>query len=243
MEMKDELGSTVERLAAAAGLLEQAVERLAQRQSDFAMDAEASIGRIVATVEARREAELEEKLAAAEAQIAELKAAAAFCACYGYKWAEDVACGDGEPAGEAGCDGGFDGGWRCGCCAGEPEHGAADRGEGAVDAGWFAGLAGRTSDGKCVLQRTARSAIEADAPSAPDEVFRRVWLRLRLFCFEREKDEREVYRDSCGSRLYLGLVRLKFRCIRPRLRTWCSAGGSLDADQAGSGDWPSFAVL
>jgi hypothetical protein len=76
MEMKDELGVTVERLAAAAGLLEQAVERLAQRQNDFAMDAEASIGRIVATVEGRREAELEEKLAAAEAQIAELKAAA-----------------------------------------------------------------------------------------------------------------------------------------------------------------------
>jgi hypothetical protein len=76
MEMKDELGSTVERLAAAAGLLEQAVERLAQRQSDFALDAEASIGRIVATVERQREAELEEKLAAAEAEIAELKAAA-----------------------------------------------------------------------------------------------------------------------------------------------------------------------
>jgi phage protein D len=77
MEMKDELGVTVERLAAAAGLLEQAVERLAQRQSDFAVDAEASIGRIVATVEARREVELEEKLAAAEARIAELQAAAA----------------------------------------------------------------------------------------------------------------------------------------------------------------------
>jgi F0F1-type ATP synthase membrane subunit b/b' len=77
IEMKDELGSTVERLAAAAGLLERAVERLAQRQNDFAMDAEASIGRIVATVEGRRETELEEKLAAAEAQIAELKAAAA----------------------------------------------------------------------------------------------------------------------------------------------------------------------
>jgi hypothetical protein len=76
IEMKDELGSTVERLAAAAGMLEQAVERLTQRQNDFALDAEASIGRIVATVEARREAELEEKLAAAEAQIAELKAAA-----------------------------------------------------------------------------------------------------------------------------------------------------------------------
>ena len=76
IEMKDELGSTVERLAAAAELLEQAVERLAQRQNDFALNAEASIGRIVATVEGRREAELEEKLAAAEAQIAELKAAA-----------------------------------------------------------------------------------------------------------------------------------------------------------------------
>jgi hypothetical protein len=76
MEMKNELGSTVERLAAAAGLLEQAVERLAQRQSDFALDAEASIGRIVAMVERQREAELEEKLAAAEAEIAELKAAA-----------------------------------------------------------------------------------------------------------------------------------------------------------------------
>ncbi len=76
IEMKDELGNTVERLAAAAGLLEQAVERLAQRQNDFALDAEASIGRIVATVEGRREAELEEKLAAAEAQIAELKTAA-----------------------------------------------------------------------------------------------------------------------------------------------------------------------
>jgi len=68
MEMKDELGAFVQRLAAAAGLLEQAVERLAERQKD----AEASIGRISATVDA----ELEERLAAAEAQIAELKAAA-----------------------------------------------------------------------------------------------------------------------------------------------------------------------
>ena len=70
MEMKDELGAFVQRLAAAAGLLEQAVERLAERQKD----AEASIGRISATVDA----ELEERLAAAEAQIAELKAAAAY---------------------------------------------------------------------------------------------------------------------------------------------------------------------
>lgn len=78
MEMKDDLAMTVERLAAAAGLLEQAAERLAQRQGELAVDAEASIGRIVATVEAKREAELEEKLAAAEARIVELQAAAAF---------------------------------------------------------------------------------------------------------------------------------------------------------------------
>ena len=82
MEMHDaldvnELGTTVERLAAAAGLLEQAVERLVQRQSAFAIDAEASIGRIVATVDAKREVELEQKLAAAEAEIAELRAASA----------------------------------------------------------------------------------------------------------------------------------------------------------------------
>jgi hypothetical protein len=74
MEMKDELGMTVDRLAAAAGLLEQAVERLTQRQSVFAEDAETCIGRIVATIEARREVELEQKLGAAEARIAELQA-------------------------------------------------------------------------------------------------------------------------------------------------------------------------
>jgi hypothetical protein len=64
----------VDRLAAAASLLEQAVERLAQRQSAFAEDAEASISRIVATVESRRETDLEEKLAAAELKIAKLQA-------------------------------------------------------------------------------------------------------------------------------------------------------------------------
>lgn len=72
-----ELGATMERLAAAAEMLEQAVERLQQRQSSFAEDAEASIGKIVATVESRREMELEQRLAVAEARVAELQARAA----------------------------------------------------------------------------------------------------------------------------------------------------------------------
>jgi hypothetical protein len=74
MEMKDELGVAVDRLSAAAALLEQAAEQLARRQSAFTENAEASISRIVATVEARREAELEEKLMAAELRIADLEA-------------------------------------------------------------------------------------------------------------------------------------------------------------------------
>jgi hypothetical protein len=77
MEMKDDLGTTVERLAAAAGLLEQVAERLSERQSAFGEEAEATIGRIVATVDGRREAELEQKLAAAEQKITELQAKAA----------------------------------------------------------------------------------------------------------------------------------------------------------------------
>jgi hypothetical protein len=80
MEMKEDLGITVQRLAAAASLLEQAVERLAQKQSAFSDDAEATIGRIVATVDARREADLEDKLAAAELKIAELQARASSAA-------------------------------------------------------------------------------------------------------------------------------------------------------------------
>lgn len=76
MEMKDDLGVTADRLAAAAGLLEQVAERLTRGQSEFAEDIEATVGRMVATEESRREAELEEKLAAAELKIAELQAKA-----------------------------------------------------------------------------------------------------------------------------------------------------------------------
>ena len=67
-----ELVETVERLSAAAAALEHAVERMASRQESFALSAEESVGRIVATVESAREAELEKKLAEAEAKIAEL---------------------------------------------------------------------------------------------------------------------------------------------------------------------------
>ncbi len=70
-EMKDELSATVERLAAAAGMLQQAAERLAERESTFAIDAEATLSRIVATAETRRESDLEQKLAAVEARLAE----------------------------------------------------------------------------------------------------------------------------------------------------------------------------
>jgi hypothetical protein len=77
MEMNNDLSMTVERLAAAASLLEQAAERLSEKQSTFHEDAEATIGRIVATVDTHREIELEQKLAAAERKIAELQASAA----------------------------------------------------------------------------------------------------------------------------------------------------------------------
>ena len=75
-EMTTELTATLDRLAAAASLLQAAAERLAERESTFAFDAEATLGRVVATIGSRREAELEQQLAAAEARIAELRASA-----------------------------------------------------------------------------------------------------------------------------------------------------------------------
>jgi len=77
LAVEDAFTTTVERLAAATAMLEQAVERMFERQGELAVSAEASVGRIVATVESKREVELEQKLAAAEAEIAELRAAGA----------------------------------------------------------------------------------------------------------------------------------------------------------------------
>lgn len=76
MEIREELAAAVERLAATAGLLEQAVERLAQRETELAASAGA-VECVVATVESPRERELEGKLALAEQKIAALEARAA----------------------------------------------------------------------------------------------------------------------------------------------------------------------
>lgn len=75
--MEEMLTESVERLGAAAAALEQAVERLMEKQATFSASAEETVGRIVATVESAREAELEKKLAEAEKTIAELRASAA----------------------------------------------------------------------------------------------------------------------------------------------------------------------
>ena len=72
--MEENEKSIVERLDAAATLLEKTLHRLEEQQGALTGDVE----RITATVEqSRRESELAEKLAAAERELAELKAASA----------------------------------------------------------------------------------------------------------------------------------------------------------------------
>jgi hypothetical protein len=72
-----ELQAAAERLIEAAAALERTVARMAEQQVALAAEAESQVTRIVATVETQREAELEHKLAEAEARIAELMASAA----------------------------------------------------------------------------------------------------------------------------------------------------------------------
>lgn len=72
-----DLVEATERLEAVAEALEVAAERLASERVALAAEAEERVGRIVATVESAREAELEQKLADAETRIAELSASAA----------------------------------------------------------------------------------------------------------------------------------------------------------------------
>ena len=72
----NELQTAAERLMEAASTLEKTMARMAEQQVALAAEAESQVTRIVATVESQREAELERKLAAAEAKIAELMASA-----------------------------------------------------------------------------------------------------------------------------------------------------------------------
>jgi biotin synthase-related radical SAM superfamily protein len=71
-----ELQSAADRLIEAALVLERAVAKMSEQQVAIAAEAESQVSRIVATVETQREAELERKLAEAEAKIAELAASA-----------------------------------------------------------------------------------------------------------------------------------------------------------------------
>jgi hypothetical protein len=72
----NELHTAADRLMEAASALERTVARMAEQQVALAAEAESQVTRIVATVESQREADLERKLAAAEAKIAELMASA-----------------------------------------------------------------------------------------------------------------------------------------------------------------------
>ncbi len=67
----------LERLTVTAEMLERAVGKMTERELSFAAGAEASIGPIVATEEGRREVELEQRLAAAETELTQLRAKAA----------------------------------------------------------------------------------------------------------------------------------------------------------------------
>jgi hypothetical protein len=74
MVMEKDEKSIIARLEAATGLLEKTLGWLEERQGALSGEVE----RITATVEqSRRETELQEKLAAAERELAELKAASA----------------------------------------------------------------------------------------------------------------------------------------------------------------------
>ena len=71
-----ELQAAADRLMEAIAALERTVTRLAEQHVALAAEAESQVSRIVATVETQREAELERKLAEAEAKITELVASA-----------------------------------------------------------------------------------------------------------------------------------------------------------------------
>ena len=95
----------VERLSATAGALELAMAKMIERQESLVVEAQETVDRIVATVESAREAELEKKLAEAEAKIAELSAGGfvggrkTLAAGVGRMFAKDGSMGEGLDAG------------------------------------------------------------------------------------------------------------------------------------------------
>jgi hypothetical protein len=76
MNVMDLMDAT-ERLEAVAEALEVAADRLSEREVALVAETQEQVGRILATVETAREAELERKLAEAEARIIALTASAA----------------------------------------------------------------------------------------------------------------------------------------------------------------------
>jgi len=75
MEGMMEFEEMLEKLGAAAAVLEGAAERFRECEENLAIAAQDSIGRIRATADESRAVELERKLKEAEAKIAELTAA------------------------------------------------------------------------------------------------------------------------------------------------------------------------
>lgn len=74
---RTQMDRAVERLTATAEMLERVIEKMAERKRTPTVDGEASIGPIVATEEGQREVELEQRLAAAETELLQLRVKAA----------------------------------------------------------------------------------------------------------------------------------------------------------------------
>ena len=124
-----ELQAAAERLMEAASTLERTVARMAEQQVALVAEAESQGCRIVATVETQREAELERKLAEAEAKNCRAGCVRRCTACR----PQDAADLDGDDAREAGCGDGVDGGGRHRRRAFQSQHRAADRREVGAD--------------------------------------------------------------------------------------------------------------
>ena len=74
IEANEMLNASVEKLSAAASLLERMVEWMEQREADATGDVQKIVAEVERGVSSEREQELERRLAQAEQQIAELRA-------------------------------------------------------------------------------------------------------------------------------------------------------------------------